>query len=846
MKTNSLFKFNEWGKSRFFLLTVLLWMAGTMSTLAKEVFWVGSVEVNGQNSNNNIHGKNIKSGTVTYDASTKTLTLTNVKIDGTGSGGDCIHNKSCYGLKVEFYGDNYLNAKDTYAIWCEYYTTFTVKTGSTNIYNAKNGNSCVYLQADAKFNTENGAELDICADNHYAIEGYDINNTDLTLSGGNITIYGAKGCLYNLQEVDVNSYSGVSDVTLYRTNNSNYPIVSNVKNMVDLNYYTASNGIPLIVTPAYAQFKNYSICDKSGNPIYASDIKINNDYVVPFGVYYFPDSGFANYWIDRFGSNVLKQSHINSITSLDLSYKYFFSLSGIEYFKKLQTLNCSYNRLDYLDLRDNPALTTFTCNYSQLTSLYMGNTVTTVDCSNNGITYLNIGNSVKTLDCSHNQLTSLNAGSSLKKLDCSYNKLTMNSINGSTIEEITCTNNLYTNLYFNSNSSSLKKLDCRNNPELKEIIINNTPTLTQFYVSGCSKLEKLTLLNSPVQQLDVSGCSSLLGLDCSQNQLTSISGLSGCSALGALTCYGNKLTSITGLSGKAVLKKVDCHYNLLQSLDVSGATSLDELNCSRNSMTGLTLTNCLQLKQLDCTYNQLGFLNLSQLYSLQKVDCSYNKLTAINTYHCDNLYELICKSNYFSSLDLSDCTYLNKLDCKMQSNLTSLNLENCWRLGELDCSSNKLTTLNLEGNYNLKTLNCYYNKLTSINMPQSSSLQTVWCFLNELKGPAMDAIVAALPNKSNTNTTGTFVAVYTGSVLTEGNVCTTKNVSDANAKYWSTYQFDDYGNILPYGGASIPTDIQMAEMDVDDDAPRYNLSGQRVGPDYKGVVIVNGKKKLMK
>ena len=110
----------------------------------------------------------------------------------------------------------------------------------------------------------------------------------------------------------------------------------------------------------------------------------------------------------------------------------------------------------------------------------------------------------------------------------------------------------------------------------------------------------------------------------------------------------------------------------------------------------------------------------------------------------------------------------------------------------------------------------------------------------------MDAIVAALPNRSNTSTVGTFVAVYTGSVLTEGNVCTTKNVSDANAKYWSTYQFDDYGNILPYAGASIPTDIQMAEMDIDDDAPRYNRSGQRVCPDYKGVVIINGKKKLMK
>ena len=36
------------------------------------------------------------------------------------------------------------------------------------------------------------------------------------------------------------------------------------------------------------------------------------------------------------------------------------------------------------------------------------------------------------------------------------------------------------------------------------------------------------------------------------------------------------------------------------------------------------------------------------------------------------------------------------------------------------------------------------------------------------------------------------------------------------------------------------------EADVDDDAPRYNMNGQRVGNDYKGVVIVNGKKKVIK
>ena len=58
-----------------------------------------------------------------------------------------------------------------------------------------------------------------------------------------------------------------------------------------------------------------------------------------------------------------------------------------------------------------------------------------------------------------------------------------------------------------------------------------------------------------------------------------------------------------------------------------------------------------------------------------------------------------------------------------------------------------------------------------------------------------------------------------------------------------TYQYDGSDYSL-YEGSSIgaPTDIRTAETDMDDDAPRYNLSGQRVGRDYKGVVIVNGKK----
>ncbi|MBR3472157.1 MAG: hypothetical protein IKH22_06175 [Prevotella sp.] len=46
----------------------------------------------------------------------------------------------------------------------------------------------------------------------------------------------------------------------------------------------------------------------------------------------------------------------------------------------------------------------------------------------------------------------------------------------------------------------------------------------------------------------------------------------------------------------------------------------------------------------------------------------------------------------------------------------------------------------------------------------------------------------------------------------------------------------------PYPATDSPTNIRMAETDADEDAPRYNLSGQRVGRDYKGVVIRKGRK----
>lgn len=62
---------------------------------------------------------------------------------------------------------------------------------------------------------------------------------------------------------------------------------------------------------------------------------------------------------------------------------------------------------------------------------------------------------------------------------------------------------------------------------------------------------------------------------------------------------------------------------------------------------------------------------------------------------------------------------------------------------------------------------------------------------------------------------------------------------------WTQTYMDFFGN---YVGTKIPTGINGVTTEAQDaaDGPAYNLAGMRVGDDYKGIVIVNGKKFIRK
>ncbi len=304
--------------------------------------------------------------------------------------------------------------------------------------------------------------------------------------------------------------------------------------------------------------------------------------------------------------------------------------------------------------------------------------------------------------------------------------------------------------------------------------------LTSLNVSGCTALTSLSCFSNQLTSLDVSGCTSLTTLYCGQNQLTSLN-VSGCTSLTSLSCSNNQLTSLN-VSGCTALTTLDCSSNQLTSLNVSGCTALTTLDCSSNQLTSLNVSGCTALTKLECYINQLTSLDVSGCTSLTSLSCSNNQLTSLNVSGCTALTTLECYINQLTSLDVSGCTSLTMLDCQLNQ-LTSLDVSGCTSLTMLNCLRNQLTSLDLSGHKALTALNCSENLLRKIDLSGCTSIILLTCHRNQIKAPEMANLVNSLPDLQGKGV-GLFKVFYDGSG--EGNVCLAAHVATAQAKGWKT------------------------------------------------------------
>ena len=192
-------------------------------------------------------------------------------------------------------------------------------------------------------------------------------------------------------------------------------------------------------------------------------------------------------------------------------------------------------------------------------------------------------------------------------------------------------------------------------------------------VSECTGLDRLDCSENQLTEINVSGCTALTDIDCSNNKLTELN-VSTNTELYTLLCYGNQLTELD-VSENTWLYDLYCFGNELVRIDISGCTDLDGLDCSENQLTELDLSGNTSLRWLYCSGNRITELDLNANSELEALRCSENQLTAIDVSANTALTELHCSGNQLTELDLSENTSVYRLECE-DNYITFLDLTN--------------------------------------------------------------------------------------------------------------------------------------------------------------------------
>jgi len=256
----------------------------------------------------------------------------------------------------------------------------------------------------------------------------------------------------------------------------------------------------------------------------------------------------------------------------------------------------------------------------------------------------------------------------------------------------------------------LTYINCNSNSDyLDSLTIENLPILDTLYCQGAGSNTSTpfySLLNLPlIKTINFIGCRFYNN---TLDDLTSLENIYG--------NYGlkNSVTTLD-LSNKPNLKIVELSQNNLDYLNILANNTIEILNLAINHITSFNKTLFTNLKKLDLSWNKLNSLDVSGMTTLTDLYCdkaSYSidyDLTTLNVQGCTNLFKLICSRNVLTSLNLNDFTNLSFLDCSgnhdifTNTGLQTISLKNCVNLKNVIVSGNPYLTeldLSCSNNYN--------------------------------------------------------------------------------------------------------------------------------------------------
>ena len=431
--------------------------------------------------------------------------------------------------------------------------------------------------------------------------------------------------------------------------------------------------------------------------------------------------------------------------------------------------------------------------------------------------------------------------------------------------------------------------------------------LTTLDISKNTALTYLRCYNNQLTVLDVSKNTALTYLWCYNNQLTALD-VSKNTALTDLSCADNQLT-VLDVSKNTALTTLYCYNNQLTALDVSKNTALTYLYCSENQLTALDVSKNTALTNLDCYNNQLTTLDVSKNTALTSLYCYNNQLTALDVSKNTALTYLCCYNNQikgakmdaliaslptveYGSFDVIDTKDANEGNVCTNTQVNAAKAKG-WTVydnngnhgveyegsDELILNEDNFTDSNFRSTLSqilgiseddeitpemideITTLNVSNKTISNLKgIEHFKELMVLYCQLNQIKGADMDDLIASLPTIDTSSaapalnaprkTSGTWGSLYAydNTAGNEGNVITTEQVADANAKGWKVYQFNGTA-WEEYTGST--TGITIVENNGDATANWFTLDGKPLcsKPEKAGMYVVkmsNGKtKKVM-
>lgn len=189
------------------------------------------------------------------------------------------------------------------------------------------------------------------------------------------------------------------------------------------------------------------------------------------------------------------------------------------------------------------------------------------------------------------------------------------------------------------------------------------PTVQWFELDNEYRAIRILMFDKQlVGALDVSGLSELYYMNCSVNELDSIT-ITGCDKLMTFDCYGNRLTALD-VSGNSTLQFLRCDANSLTELDLSANSRLVQLTCSHNQIAELDVSHNTSLEILNCAGNLLSGIDISMLSVLRTLDVSDNAFAdELDVSHNSALESLKCSRIGIDGIDVSAIPLLNGIYC---------------------------------------------------------------------------------------------------------------------------------------------------------------------------------------